>query len=94
MARKLKPPAYLKNKGADGKLRARAVLRWPDGRVETHSLGPWGSPESYAEHQRLVAERRAAWEATALPPTFSGHIARSNQGKSPSALTSETPRSR
>lgn len=61
--RKLRPPSYLKHRCSDGVLRARTVLRWPGGRKEQKSLGRYGSPESYAEHQRLVAEWRSAWEA-------------------------------
>jgi integrase len=63
--RKRKPPSYLKHPGPDGKLRARTVLRLPGGRVEYHVLGAYGSPESYAEHERLCAVWRAAWEAHA-----------------------------
>jgi integrase len=65
MPRKRKPPSYLKHKGADGRLRARTVIRWPGGQVEHRSLGEWGSPESHAEHARLIAEWRAAWEGGA-----------------------------
>lgn len=63
MPRRRKPPTYLSFTGPDGVKRARTVLRWPDGRVEHKSLGHYGSPESYAEHARLVAEWRAAWGA-------------------------------
>ena len=70
--RSRKPPSYLKHRGPDGVLRARTVVRWPDGRVKHRSLGRYGSPESHAEHARLVAEWRAAWaehaEAPALAP--------------------------
>lgn len=62
MARKRKPPAYLANKSGSGKKLARCVIRWPGGKVETKSLGDYGSPESYAEHARWVAEWRQAWQ--------------------------------
>jgi integrase len=63
--RKRRPPGYLKHPGNDGKLRARTVLRLPGGGVTYHVLGAYGSPESYAEHERLCAVWRAAWEAHA-----------------------------
>jgi integrase len=63
--RKRRPPGYLKHPGNDGKLRARTVLRLPGGRVTYHVLGHYGSPESYAEHERLCALWRVAWEAHA-----------------------------
>src|SRR5579862_2504514 len=61
MPPKRKPPSYLRN----GPKLARCFVRWPDGRTESKSLGYYGSPESYAEHARLVAEWRAAWQADA-----------------------------
>lgn len=74
MPRKLKPPSYLKQTTPTGD-RARTVLRLPGGRVEYHGLGIYGSPESYAEHQRLTMEWRAAWEADAA-----GEVHRNSDG--------------
>jgi integrase len=65
MPRALKPPSYLKHLGHDGVLRARTVLRLPNRKAKGYSLGKWGSPESYAEHERLVALWRAEWAAIA-----------------------------
>jgi integrase len=72
MPRNRKPPSYLKHQGVDGRLRARTVVRWPGGRVEHRALGAWGSPESHAEHARLLAEWRAAWEGGVSGPAPDG----------------------
>ncbi len=48
------PPGYLKHRGADGRIRARTII---NGR--THYLGVYGSPESYAEYERLISQWRA-----------------------------------
>ena len=51
MSRKAKPPSYLKHQGADGKLRARCRIHgvW-------HSLGDYGSQESFQKFERFRAE--------------------------------------
>src|SRR5690242_15858822 len=57
-ARRLTVPRYLKHRCTGGVLRARVVLRWPDGKKQQKSLGRYGSPESYAEHRGAVRHRR------------------------------------
>src|ERR1700721_2920618 len=74
MSKGRKPPSYLRHRGSDGRIRARTVLTLPGGIREERSLGPWGSPESHAAHERAVADWRTAWAAAdaSLPrPTTS-----------------------
>ncbi len=50
-----KPPGYLRHVGQDGRVRARIVI---NGR--SIYLGPYGSPESHAEYERVINEWRIA----------------------------------
>ena len=64
MARPKKPvPSYLHHKPSG---QAIVVLR-AGGRSRTVYLGPYGSPESQAEYERVVAELRTASAGAAAP---------------------------
>jgi hypothetical protein len=63
------PPSYCRHKQS-----GQAVFHWPLGNRKYRSilLGPFGSPQSHAEYQRLLTEWRSATIAGGIGSTSLG----------------------